>query len=135
MTAPTRQPAPVDETGALKFDDTPKVAAPANFPRVVLQTLVEYEGATWLATFNDTSIEAASALITRRGCTILGMGAGNPTTPGVATSDGPPNCQNRNCSNYGKEMAASEHRPGTYYCKGKDPTTGNQKGYCKSATK
>lgn len=123
-----RTPAPVDSDGAL--DWTP----PPNFPRVVLQTLIEYEGKTWMATFNDTSIKAAADILRDRACTIIGIGA-NPTPAAGApqtrtTSDEPPLCQNRNCTNYGKPMA--EGRYSKWACRGKDPTTGNQKGYCKS---
>lgn len=127
MTAPARTPAPTNPDGSLKMDDEP---APApNFPRVVLQTLVEYDGKTWLATFNDTAIDTAALIIERRGCTIMGMGAGNPTGQAAGT---PPTCPNKNCSRYGQLMEPSQHKPG-FYCKGgKDPVSGNAKGYCKA---
>ncbi len=45
--------------------------------------------------------------------------------------DGSPICDNPNCSRRGKPLTASQHGSGSY-CSGKDATTGNAKGYCKT---
>lgn len=91
-----------------------------------------YQGATVDFELSEKSVgqieQFIDGLLSRGWAPTNAAPSPNPTT--AATSDEPPICQNRNCSNYGKPMA--EGRYSKWACRGKDATTGNQKGYCKS---
>src|SRR6266487_4744555 len=55
------------------------------FPRITLQTTVSYQGYTFTATFNDTSLADAVALLRRRACAPAPKAAAPvevPTEPG-----------------------------------------------------
>ncbi len=91
--------------------------------RVVLSTVVTYRG-------RSITVEC-EGLDADRFCDMLDKRFGE-TQSTQQSSDAPPTCANRNCTNHGKPMAPSQH--GGWFCRGKDPTTGNSKGYCKSAS-
>ena len=42
---------------------------PARYPRIELETTVQYEGFTFRVVFRDVSLREAVAALTRRGCT------------------------------------------------------------------
>ncbi len=42
---------------------------PAHYPRIELETMVQYEGFTFRVVFRDVSLREAVAALTRRGCT------------------------------------------------------------------
>lgn len=120
------------------FPDATTIETLPAFPATVVAIhAVSPEGYPITLTLNDPAQGAMKswiALLQKQGFT---SPAANPTSAGAGSAidpSSPPTCQNRNCSNYGKEMAPSQHGTG-FYCRGKDPTTGNQKGYCKSSTK
>jgi hypothetical protein len=103
---------------------------PEAYPRVSIKTAVACEGFTFEITFNDASLADALNVLRKRNCTPAGVPNGTPAERVPAQdANGVPTCMNRNCSNYGKPMAPSQHEG--YYCKGKDARTGNTKGYCK----
>lgn len=122
--------ADVDQAEPLAFPEA--APAPVAFPRIVLQTTIEYAGFVFNVTFNDTSIAEAAAVLEKRGCVPAGRPAQAPQAA-PAPQASVPTCINRNCSRYGQPMAASQHSGG-WYCTGKDPTTGNAKGYCKETS-
>lgn len=105
-----RDGAPTNADGSLKMDND--WVPPPNFPKMVIQTLVEYNGKTWLVTFNDTSIDTAALAVERRGGTILGMGASSPNAPAATPTGAIPVCP------YHGPMKEStiKGKEGTYYC-------------------
>jgi len=120
------------------FEEDTATAAPAFPGSSVMIHAISPEGYPITITLNDPAQGAMTNWIKM----LQGKGFTPPTNPMTAASlaassstGATPTCQNRNCSNFGKEMAPSTQPSGGWYCKGKDTITGNQKGYCKATAK
>src|SRR5690349_1078901 len=101
----------VDSAEPLDFP----TAAPA-FPRIVLRTVVEYDGFTFQVEFNDTSIGDAVAVLKKRGC-VPAKGKEHAAPAAMPQADVPPTCPVHNRSM--KAMKFADKHGHTWMCTSK----------------